>query len=83
MKYVIIGASAAGISCAKTLRENDKDSSIDVFTDEAYMPYSRPIISYYLKSYVEKYNTYLNSPEFYKENKINIHTQCPVTAINS
>ncbi|MGN0539267.1 MAG: NAD(P)/FAD-dependent oxidoreductase [Candidatus Fimenecus sp.] len=83
MRYAIIGASAAGISCAKTLRENDKSAVIDVFTEENYMPYSRPIISYYLKSYVEKDKIYLETPSFYEANKISVHTSCPVTDINS
>ena len=44
-KYAIVGASAAGLSCAKTLRALDADSEIHLFTDEGYLPYSRPIIS--------------------------------------
>lgn len=83
MRYAIIGASAAGISCAKTLSENDANAVIDVFTEESYMPYSRPIISYYLKGYVEKDKIYLDTPEFYEKRGISIHTGCPVTAIDT
>lgn len=83
MKYAIVGASAAGIACAKELRKNDATGEIDVFTNEAYMPYSRPIISYYLKSYVEKDKIYLNPEEFYAQHRINIHTSCPVEGIDS
>ncbi len=83
MKYVIIGASAAGISAAKTLRENDRDSKITVFTDEKLLPYSRPIISYYLKSAVEEKNIYLEKAEFYKKNNINVITDAKIQEIDA
>ncbi len=83
MKYVIIGASAAGISAAKTLRENDKDSKITVFTDEKFLPYSRPIISYYLKSAVEEKNIYLEKAEFYKKNNIDVITDAKIGKIDA
>lgn len=83
MKYVIIGASAAGVSAAKTLRKNDKDSKITVFTDEKFLPYSRPIISYYLKSAVEEKNIYLEKAEFYKKNNIDIITDAKIGKIDA
>ena len=52
MKYVIIGASAAGLAAAQGIRKADKKSEITILAKEAYLPYSRPSISYYLKGTV-------------------------------
>ena len=43
-KYVIIGASAAGLAAAEQIRKTDKTGDITVLTKESYLPYSRPII---------------------------------------
>ena len=59
MKYIIIGASAAGLACAEQIRKEDKDGSITVFTREKYLPYSRPSISYFLKGTVKESGMYL------------------------
>lgn len=83
MKYAIIGASAAGISAAKTLRENDKSCEIKVFTKENYLPYSRPIISYYLKSKVDLDKIYLNDKSFYSDNKIDIQLNTKINSIDA
>lgn len=83
MRYAIIGASAAGISAAKTLRENDKSCEIKVFTKESYLPYSRPIISYYLKDKVGLDKIYLNDKSFYSDNKIDIELNTEITAVDA
>ncbi|MEM2968079.1 MAG: FAD-dependent oxidoreductase [Candidatus Bathyarchaeia archaeon] len=44
-KYVIIGASAAGISAVEAIREVDPVSAITVVSEEPCPPYSRPMIS--------------------------------------
>ncbi len=44
--YLIIGASAAGISAALAIRNNDLKGSITVLTDEPFQPYFRPLIPY-------------------------------------
>lgn len=82
MRYAIVGASAAGISAAKTLRENDPNSEITVFTKEKYLPYSRPIISYYLKSKVALDEIYLNDKSFYSHNKIGIKLNTEINRID-
>ncbi|MGL5379250.1 NAD(P)/FAD-dependent oxidoreductase [Clostridium sp.] len=48
MKYVVIGASAAGISGAKTLRELDKDAEIILISKDTEV-YSRCILHHYLE----------------------------------
>lgn len=80
--YAIVGASAAGLSCAKTLRALDADSEIHLFTEEGYLPYSRPIISYYLKSKVEKDKIYLQDDAFYQENRIAVHLHTKIAKID-
>lgn len=83
MKYLIIGACAAGLSAAKSIRKQDAFGEITMLTNEEYLPYSRPSISYYLKGAVEEKNMYLEKQRFYKENKIEIVTSAKATDINT
>ncbi|MDD6728848.1 MAG: FAD-dependent oxidoreductase [Eubacteriales bacterium] len=82
MKYVIIGASAAGLATAEAIRKNDKNGTITLLTEEAYLPYSRPSISYYLKGKVKESDMYLRKPSYYKSMKIDVVTSSKVTAID-
>lgn len=83
MKYVIIGASAAGLAAAEAVRKYDAQGTVTVLTEEEYMPYSRPSISYYLKGKVKESNMALRKPAFYKEKKIDVITSSKVTAIDT
>ena len=82
MKYVIIGASAAGLAAAEQIRKTDKNGEITVLTKEAYLPYSRPSISYLLKGAVEEKKMFLRKPQFYADNNIKIITGAEVTKID-
>ncbi|TRO47938.1 NAD(P)/FAD-dependent oxidoreductase, partial [Candidatus Bathyarchaeota archaeon] len=44
-KYVIVGASAAGISAVEAIREVDQTGTITIISDEKCPQYSRPMIS--------------------------------------
>ena len=46
-KFVVIGASAAGINCAKTLRQNDKECEITLVSKDDKV-YSRCILHHYI-----------------------------------
>lgn len=83
MKYVIIGASAAGLAAAEAIRKADTQGTITVLTEEAYMPYSRPSISYYLKGKVKESDMALRKPNFYREKKIDIVKNIKATAIDT
>lgn len=83
MKYLIIGASAAGLACAEQIRSEDKTGDITVLTAESYLPYSRPSISYYLKGVVKEKYMLLRKPSFYAAKSINILTDTRVSAINT
>ena len=82
MKYVIIGASAAGLSTAESIRKNDKNGEITVLTKEDYLPYSRPSISYYIKGKVNQSDMLLRKPNYYKANNINVVTGAEVKEID-
>ncbi len=81
MNYLIIGASAAGLSTAESIRKNDKKGKITILTKEHYFPYSRPSISYYLKGKVDEKNIFLRNPIYYKKNNIEIITDCTAEKI--
>lgn len=83
MNYVIIGASAAGLAAAEAIRKTDAQGKITILTEEAYMPYSRPSISYYLKGKVKESDMALRKQSFYKEKNIDVVTSSKVTAIDT
>ena len=80
-KYCIIGASAAGLACAEQIRKEDAQAQITVFSDESYLPYSRPSISYYLKGAVKQKDMFLRTASYYKQQNIQILTDSAVSAI--
>ncbi len=82
MKYLIIGASAAGLAAAESIRKYDTEGSVIILTEEDYLPYSRPSISYYLKGKVKESNMALRKLAFYKQNNIDVVTGAKVTSID-
>ena len=54
MRYVVIGASAAGISGAKTLRELDKDAEIVLVSKDENV-YSRCILHHYISNHRDEF----------------------------
>ena len=82
MNYVIVGACAAGLAAAEAVRKADAKGNITMLTEEAYFPYSRPSISYFLKGKVKESDMALRKPSFYKTNNINVITNAKVTSID-
>lgn len=83
MKYVIIGASAAGLATAEGIRKIDKTGEITILTRENYLPYSRPSISYFLKGKALEKDMFLRKAGYYKANKIDIVTGAEVKSIDT
>ncbi len=48
MRYVIVGACAAGLAAAEAVCSVDPSAEVTLLTEEPYPPYSRPLISYAL-----------------------------------
>ncbi|MEN3190199.1 MAG: FAD-dependent oxidoreductase [Atribacterota bacterium] len=64
MKYLIIGASAAGLSAALKIRELDVDGEITVLSEEKSLPYSKMSLPYLLSGECSKEeDLYLGIPE--------------------
>ena len=64
MKYLIIGASAAGLSAALKIKELDVDGEITVLSEEEFLPYSKMSLPYLLSGECSKEeDLYLRIPE--------------------
>lgn len=77
MKYLIIGNSVSGISAIEAIRERDKGAEITVISEEVYMNYSRPLISYYLGGRVD--DVAYKDKDFY--NGVELFLDCKATKI--
>lgn len=67
MRYVIIGASAAGLAAAETLRQWDPRGAITLISDEPHPPYSRPLLTYLLSGEVRLDKVWLKGPDYFQE----------------
>ncbi len=82
MNYVIIGNSTAGISAIESIREIDKGNKIIVISDELYLNYSRPLISYLLGKKITIDRIKYRDENFYKENKVELILNKKATKLN-
>jgi len=80
--YIIIGASQAGLTAAKTLREEDSLGSILVISEEKYLPYKRTKLSKSLNQKAKKDAFALYPKSWYKENRIELLTGDRVESID-
>lgn len=69
MRHVIVGASAAGVSAAETLRCHDESADIIIISDEELI-YSRPMLSYYLAGTRDEEGLLYRSRHFFEDNRI-------------
>jgi nitrite reductase (NADH) large subunit len=72
MRYVIIGNSYAGVGAVEGIRDLDEEGEIIMISDEPYLAYARPLISYVLGGRVSSRNMYYRRPSFYKNNKVRL-----------
>src|SRR3989338_473207 len=73
MKHLlIIGNSAAGISCAENIRKKDKEIKITILSKEEYPAYNRCLISYYLSGDIKEDALVYRAKDFYKDNAIEL-----------
>ena len=81
MRYVVIGASAAGISGAKTLRELEKNAEIVLISKDENV-YSRCILHHYISSHRDVDALNFTGKEFFEENNITWMKGLEVKALN-
>ena len=64
-RYVIIGGSIAGQSCAEAIRRTDPEGEITLVSEERVSGYGRPLISYYLEGKTDIPRMSRRGPDFY------------------
>jgi len=74
MNYVIIGGGVAALGAIDGIRSIDAKGAITLITDEAFAPYSRPGISYWLSGKLADWGMPLRDEAFYREAGVTILT---------
>ena len=82
MKYIIIGASAAGMQAAEEIRKIDSSSEIKVFSKENYYPYSRCLISRYVDGRLKENNFFFKTAHFFEDFNIESFLGTEITNID-
>jgi NAD(P)H-nitrite reductase large subunit len=81
-KYVVVGASAAGIGAVEAIREVDPVGTIAVISEESCPQYSRPMISDFVSGKADFKKMKCRTDEFWKENNVEALTGKKATALN-
>ncbi|MEJ2672452.1 MAG: FAD-dependent oxidoreductase [Deltaproteobacteria bacterium] len=82
MRYVIIGASAAGCKAAETLRRYEPDSPITIISEEAQPLYSRPLLTYLLGGEVTRDKIWLKGEDYFSQWGLEAVLGEPVTRVD-
>ena len=83
MRYVIIGGSAAAVSAVEAIRSIDKNSPIELFSDEKTALFSRVLLPYYVAEELAKPLLNFRSPDFFDENNVTAHIGSRIEAVST
>ncbi|MSQ24064.1 MAG: NAD(P)/FAD-dependent oxidoreductase [Chloroflexi bacterium] len=81
-RYVVIGNGIAGTTAAETLRKNDPNCTISLFTDEPYPLYNRVALPPALKLEKPMPKVFMKTVEFHREHNICFYPETRVTEID-
>jgi nitrite reductase (NADH) large subunit len=82
-KYIIVGASAAGMAAAHTIRLNDRQSSVTVLSEEPDPPYFRPLIPFVVSGKKRAEDMGLSGCGPYTGRNIFVRTGARVESVNT
>jgi nitrite reductase (NADH) large subunit len=82
MKFVVIGAGAAGTTAAQYLREKSPQAEIVIFTNENYPYYGRPRLVEFLADEAELQQIYFHDEQWYQTNRIELRKGETVTKLD-
>jgi NAD(P)H-nitrite reductase large subunit len=81
-KYVIVGASAAGIGAVEAIRQVDQTGAITVITEEPCAYYSRPMISDLVSGKADAQKMKCKTDDFFQQYNADALLNKKVTALN-
>lgn len=82
MKHIIIGDGIAGATAAETIRKQDDDADIHVFTDESEPLYNRIMLKTYMKGTLPKQYTRVHDENWYDKRNIDLHLDTRVEKVD-
>jgi 3-phenylpropionate/trans-cinnamate dioxygenase ferredoxin reductase subunit len=83
VKYIVVGASHAGVQAAFALRSANAQSEITLFSGESHIPYHRPPLSKtYLSQDIALQAIQLKPEQAYQDQNIALHLATPITRID-
>jgi len=83
MRIVIVGSGIAGVTAARTIRENDPKAKISVYTDENRLYYPRPRLYEVLSGEAKPQEIHMFSEQWYKKRGIKVHLNKKVLGIET
>jgi NADPH-dependent 2,4-dienoyl-CoA reductase/sulfur reductase-like enzyme len=82
--FIIIGGGLAGVSAAEALRSEGFEGRIRLFAGEAHAPYIRPPLSKeYLKGDAERDSIFVQKPEWYADQRVELEQGVSVRSIDT
>jgi NAD(P)H-nitrite reductase large subunit len=82
-RYVIIGNGVAGTTAAETLRKNDPNCSIHLFTNEPYPLYNRVSLPRFLQGVIVEQKVMIRDFAWHEQRNIHLLTETLITKVNT
>jgi len=83
MHMVIVGSGVAGVTVARTIRENDPKAKISVYMDEDHLYYPRPRLYEVLSGEAKPQEIYMFSGEWYEKRGIKVYLNKKVLGVET
>jgi 3-phenylpropionate/trans-cinnamate dioxygenase ferredoxin reductase subunit len=81
--FLLIGGGMAASHCAKELRDRSAEGSVLLVGREPEPPYERPPLSKeYLRGEAERADAYVNPPDWYEQNGVELANGCNVMSLD-
>lgn len=81
-RYLVVGAGAAGMAAAHTIRKNDSNGTITVLSNEKCVPYFRPMIPYIVNGKKTPGDIALSGSGIFTREKIDIRFDSSVETMD-